>query len=138
LRPGNAGIAQHGTCVPLKASDQAGLLQFAREQQIDLTVVGPDDVLAAGLVDLFEAHGLRIFGPTKAAAQLESSKGLREGIHGASWHPDGAIRELHRQRRGAPFLPHSGSSGGDQGGWTRARQRSDHRAEFLVSGDGDP
>ena len=72
--PGNAGIAQEATCVPLKATDSAGLLQFAREQQIDLTVVGPDDVLAGGLVDLFQANGLRIFGPTKAAAQLESSK----------------------------------------------------------------
>ncbi|HEX8312529.1 MAG TPA: phosphoribosylamine--glycine ligase [Chthoniobacteraceae bacterium] len=72
--PGNAGIAHDATCVPIKASDSAALLQFAREQQIDLTVVGPDDVLAAGLVDLFQENGLRIFGPTKAAAQLESSK----------------------------------------------------------------
>jgi phosphoribosylamine--glycine ligase len=72
--PGNAGIAQEATCIPIKAADSAALLAFAREQQIDLTVVGPDDVLAAGLVDLFQANGLRIFGPTKVAAQLESSK----------------------------------------------------------------
>ena len=72
--PGNAGIAQIATCVPIKVTDHEALLKFARDEKIDLTVVGPDDVLAAGIVDLFEANGLRIFGPTKAAAQLESSK----------------------------------------------------------------
>ena len=72
--PGNAGIAQIATCVPIKVTDHEALLEFARDEKIDLTVVGPDDVLAAGIVDLFEANGLRIFGPTKAAAQLESSK----------------------------------------------------------------
>ena len=72
--PGNAGIAQLATCVPITVADHDGLLKFARDEQIDLTVVGPDDVLAAGMVDLFEAEGLRIFGPTQAAAQLESSK----------------------------------------------------------------
>lgn len=72
--PGNAGIAQIATCVPVKVTDHAGLLKLARDEQIGLTIVGPDDVLAAGIVDLFEANGLRIFGPTKAAARLESSK----------------------------------------------------------------
>ena len=72
--PGNAGIAQIATCVPVQVTDHDGLLKFAREEEIGLTVVGPDDVLAAGMVDLFEANGLPIFGPTKAAARLESSK----------------------------------------------------------------
>ncbi len=72
--PGNAGIAQVATCVPIKVTDHEALLKFARDERIGLTVVGPDDVLAAGIVDLFEANGLRIFGPTRAAAQLESSK----------------------------------------------------------------
>ena len=72
--PGNAGIAQIATCVPIKVTDHDALLKFVRDERIGLTVVGPDDVLAAGIVDLFEANGLRIFGPTKAAAQLESSK----------------------------------------------------------------
>ncbi len=72
--PGNAGIAQLATCLPIKVTELESLLAFARDAQIGLTVVGPDDVLAAGIVDLFEANGLRIFGPTKAAAQLESSK----------------------------------------------------------------
>lgn len=72
--PGNAGIAQDATCVPLKISDHSALIAFAETEKIDLTVVGPDDALAAGLVDAFQARSLRIFGPTQAAARLESSK----------------------------------------------------------------
>ena len=72
--PGNAGIAQLATCVPIKIADHDALVQFARDERIDLTVVGPDDALAAGIVDRFQAAGLRIFGPTQHAAQLESSK----------------------------------------------------------------
>ena len=72
--PGNAGIAQLATCLPLKVTGHAALVQFAKDERIDLTVVGPDDALAAGIVDLFQARGLRIFGPTRSAARLESSK----------------------------------------------------------------
>ena len=72
--PGNAGTAQIGENVPLGPEDIAGLVDFARGQGIGLTVVGPDDALAAGIVDAFERAGQRIFGPTAAAARLESSK----------------------------------------------------------------
>ena len=72
--PGNGGIAQLAECVPIKISDHAALVKFAREQGIGLTVVGPDDALAAGIVDHFQNAGLRIFGPTQSAARLESSK----------------------------------------------------------------
>ena len=72
--PGNAGTAQLATNVPIKVTEQEKLVAFAQAEGIDLTVVGPDDVLAAGLVDLFQKHGLRIFGPTQSAARLESSK----------------------------------------------------------------
>jgi len=72
--PGNAGIASLATCVPIKITEQAQLLDFAKTEGIALTVVGPDDALAAGLVDLFEDAGLRAFGPRQAAARLESSK----------------------------------------------------------------
>lgn len=72
--PGNGGISEIATCVPLKLAEQDALVAFAKEQAIDLTVVGPDDALAAGIVDRFEAEGLRIFGPEQAAARLESSK----------------------------------------------------------------
>jgi phosphoribosylamine---glycine ligase len=74
IAPGNAGTAQIGRNVEIKASELDRLLNFAQRESIDLTVVGPDDVLAAGIVDLFEKAGLRIFGPCREAAQLESSK----------------------------------------------------------------
>src|SRR3981081_109446 len=71
---GKAGLTKIAQNVPIPASDSEQLLQFALAQQIDLTVVGPDDALAGGIVDQFQADGLRIFGPTQRAAQLESSK----------------------------------------------------------------
>lgn len=72
--PGNAGTGAIATNLTITPADQPALLKFAREEKIDLTVVGPDDVLASGMVDLFQRHGLRIFGPAQSAARLESSK----------------------------------------------------------------
>ena len=72
--PGNAGTAAIAENVPVAASDLEGLLKFAILEKIDLTVVGPDDALAAGIVDLFRQIGLRVFGPTQAGARFESSK----------------------------------------------------------------
>jgi phosphoribosylamine--glycine ligase len=68
--------------VPIKINDATELVAFAKAEQIDLTVVGPDDALASGIVDLFQANGLRIFGPTQSAARLESSKAFaKEFMH---------------------------------------------------------
>jgi phosphoribosylamine--glycine ligase len=72
--PGNAGIASIAECVPVRVSDIDALLSFARDNSVDLTVVGPEDPLAAGIVDRFREAGLRIFGPTQSAARIESSK----------------------------------------------------------------
>ncbi len=72
--PGNAGIAELAECHPIKAEDIDGLLQFAKKEKIDLTVVGPEAPLVAGIVDIFQNEGLKIFGPSKAASQLEGSK----------------------------------------------------------------
>lgn len=72
--PGNAGIADIATCVPLAVTDLAGLCDYARREQFDLTIVGPEAPLALGIVDHFTAAKLPIFGPTRAAAQLEASK----------------------------------------------------------------
>ena len=72
--PGNAGIAEMAECVAIPAEDLEALARFAQEKEIDLTVVGPEIPLAEGIVDRFQSEGLRIFGPTRAAAQLESSK----------------------------------------------------------------
>jgi phosphoribosylamine---glycine ligase len=72
--PGNGGTAALATNVPIAADDIDGLLRFVAEKRIDLTVVGPEDPLAAGIVDRFQAAGRAVFGPTQAAAQLEASK----------------------------------------------------------------
>jgi len=72
--PGNAGTAEIAENVAIAASDLDALVRFAKENRVDLTVVGPDDPLAAGIVDLFAAEKLRAFGPTKSAARIESSK----------------------------------------------------------------
>src|SRR5205814_3368774 len=72
--PGNAGTQEIGENVSIPANDLPKLTRFAKENGIDLTVIGPHDPLAAGVVDLFEAEGLRVFGPNKNAARLEASK----------------------------------------------------------------
>src|SRR5208282_438383 len=80
--PGNAGIQQEKTkktekpveCIDIGAEDLPKLLAFAQEEKIELTVVGPDNPLALGIVDLFQKNGLRIWGPNQKAAQFESSK----------------------------------------------------------------
>ena len=72
--PGNAGTAAIGENVAIKASDLHALVRFAKENHVDLTVVGPDDPLAGGIVDLFAAEKLRAFGPTKSGARIEASK----------------------------------------------------------------
>lgn len=72
--PGNPGIESMATLVPGKPDDIGLALEVARRESIDLTIVGPEDPLAAGMVDAFESAGLRVFGPTRAAAQLESDK----------------------------------------------------------------
>src|SRR3954470_23650466 len=72
--PGNAGTALDVQNVPIEPGDQRGLIQFARKEGIGLTVVGPEEPLAKGIVDLFQRDGLRIFGPRKDAAELEGSK----------------------------------------------------------------
>jgi len=72
--PGNAGIGQLAELVPVKPTDLDGLLTFAKTRRIDLTVVGPEAPLTAGIVDLFEQNGLTIFGPCKLAAEIEGSK----------------------------------------------------------------
>jgi phosphoribosylamine---glycine ligase len=72
--PGNAGIEQIATLVPIKPLDIKGLLHFAQEKKIDLTIVGSEQPLVEGIVDIFEKEGFKIFGPSKSASQLEGSK----------------------------------------------------------------
>lgn len=72
--PGNAGIAQMAECVPIGVNDFAALIAFAKQENIELTVIGPEDPLLAGIVDAFEEAGLKVFGPNRLAAMMEGSK----------------------------------------------------------------
>lgn len=72
--PGNGGISQLATCVPVKAMDKEGICKFAIENKIDMVMVAPDDPLSIGMVDYLEANGVRAFGPYQAAAKIEASK----------------------------------------------------------------
>ena len=78
--PGNAGIAEYAECVDIGAMEFEKLAAFAREKEIDLTIVGMDDPLVGGIVDVFEAEGLRVFGPRKNAAILEGSKAFSKDL----------------------------------------------------------
>ena len=78
--PGNAGIAEYAECVAIGAMEFEKLVAFAKEKEIDLTVIGMDDPLVGGVVDAFEAEGLRVFGPRKNAAILEGSKAFSKDL----------------------------------------------------------
>ena len=90
--PGNAGISRQAECVPIRVSDVPALLEFAKDNAIDLTVVGPEASLAEGIVDAFRAGGQKIFGPTKAAAQIESSKEFAKDLMARHGIPTAAYR----------------------------------------------
>jgi phosphoribosylamine--glycine ligase len=105
--PGNAGTAEIGENVEVKANDLPALARFAKENEIGLTVVGPDDSLAAGIVDVFEGEGLRIFGPTKSAARLESSKIFAKELMRAKKIPTARAAIFEKQEAAAAFLNES-------------------------------
>src|SRR6516165_9325924 len=78
--PGNAGTARDGVNVPIDPDEIDKLARFVQREKIGLTVVGPEDPLALGIVDRFQKLGLKVFGPTREAARLESSKAFAKGL----------------------------------------------------------
>jgi phosphoribosylamine--glycine ligase len=112
VAPGNAGTALNPDMVNVPISSVADLLAFAQKEQINLTVVGPEAPLSQGVVDTFRANGLKIFGPTKAAAQLESSKDfakafmIRHNIPTAAYatFTDAKLAHDYVQAQGAPIV----------------------------------
>ena len=112
VAPGNGGTALDHHLVNVDIADPGKLADFAVAEKINLTVVGPEGPLAAGVVDVFRARGLRIFGATKAAAQLESSKAFskafmkRHGIPTAAYETftDIAAAHAYVDRLGAPIV----------------------------------
>jgi len=112
VAPGNGGTVLDGRLQTVPISDVSALRQWAQDNKIGLTVVGPEQPLAAGIVDEFRAHGLRVFGPTQAAAQLESSKAFskafmkRHGIPTAEYETfsDPVAAHAYIDRQGAPIV----------------------------------
>lgn len=110
--PGNAGIAEHAQCLPVSVDDAAGLVETARDLAVDFAVVGPEGPLVAGLADELEAAGVRVFGPSAAAAALEGSKGFtkdlcaRQGIPTAVYarFRDPAAAKSHIRSRPMPIV----------------------------------
>ena len=112
VAPGNGGTARDPNLVDVPITDVKALREWAQQEKIELTVVGPEAPLAAGVVDEFRAHGMRIFGPTKAAAQLESSKAFskafmqRHGIPTAIYETftDPVQAHAYIDKMGAPIV----------------------------------
>jgi phosphoribosylamine--glycine ligase len=92
--PGNAGIAREAECVALDIADHGAVIAFCRENRIDLVVVGPEAPLCAGIVDDLEAAGIKAFGPTRAAARLEGSKGFTKDLCRANDIPTAAYERF--------------------------------------------
>ncbi|MGL5983306.1 MAG: phosphoribosylamine--glycine ligase, partial [Cetobacterium sp.] len=112
IAPGNVGMENVGKLINISDESIEELVQFALKEKIDLTIVGPENVLALGIVDEFEKHGLKIFGPTKAAARIESSKDFAKELMKKYDVPTGAyetFRELslakaYVEEKGAPIV----------------------------------
>ncbi len=110
--PGNAGMAGLGECVPVKSDDIPGLLAFAKAKAIDLTIVGPEGPLSMGIVDAFTKSGLRAFGPSAGAAEIESSKQFSKDLMKKYSIPtaeyavfsDMAAADAYVRQKGAPIV----------------------------------
>jgi phosphoribosylamine--glycine ligase len=102
--PGNAGIAENAIVVPISLSDRAGLASFVKAEGIDLTFVGPEAPLAAGLVDFFEQQGLPIVGPSAAASRLEASKVFAKDFMARNKVPTAAYRTAQTPQEAMDYL----------------------------------
>ncbi len=107
--PGNAGISRQATLVPIPANDLNRLLKFALEERIDLTVVGPEDPLTRGVVDLFESRGLVIFGPSQRAAEIEGSKAFAKEIMKKHHIPTAACEIFEERDKALSYIREKGA-----------------------------
>jgi len=142
--PGNAGIAEDAECVPVAASDTAGLIAFCKRAGIDFVVVGPEAPLVAGLVDVLEGEEIAAFGPSKAAAVLEGSKGFlkdlcaREGIPTAAYRRfrDAAAAKTYIAEQGAPVVVKADGLAAGKGVTVAATIAEGHAAVDAALGEG--
>ena len=110
--PGNAGIAQQAECLPIPAEDVQSLLRWAEKEKVDLTIVGPEAPLTLGIVDAFQERGLKIFGPSRRAAEIEGSKAFAKDLMEKYGVPAGASRTFedyaaanrYVKEKGAPIV----------------------------------
>jgi phosphoribosylamine---glycine ligase len=102
--PGNAGIAREAECVALDVADHAAIIGFCRTKAIDFVVVGPEAPLVAGILDDLEAAGIRTFGPSRAAAQLEASKGFTKDLCRANSIPTAAYERFQAAEPAKDYL----------------------------------
>ncbi len=105
--PGNAGISQLAECAPIKDTEIDQLLKFADKNQIDLTVVGPEAPLAMGIVNTFQSQGLKIFGPSRKAAELESSKSFAKYLMDKYHIPTAAYKTFDHYDKARKYLESS-------------------------------
>jgi len=144
VAPGNAGTARDPALVNVAVTAIADLVDFARREQVGLTVVGPEAPLAAGVVDAFRAAGLRIFGPTQAAAQLESSKDFakafmaRHGLPTAQYRTftDAHAAHAYIAERGAPIVVKADGLAAGKGVVVAAtREEADAAVDAMLVGN---
>ena len=147
--PGNAGIAQIAECKPIPVNQTSSLIEFVRQHTIDLTVVGPEAPLAAGIVDVFQEQGLAIVGPTQAASRLESSKVFakdfmaRHGIPTAGYRVVRSAAEASEALRSGAFGPDTagavvkadGLAAGKGVVVAKSRSEAEDAAGMLISGE---
>ncbi len=109
VAPGNGGTRDIAENIAIEATDTRGLARFAEENSIDLTVVGPDDPLALGVVDVFQSRDLRIFGPTRAAAQIEASKAFAKRLMRDSDIPTAPFRIFRKHESALEYVRKHGA-----------------------------
>lgn len=107
--PGNPGIAELAECVHIGADEITALREFAQAEEVDLTVVGPEVPLTLGIVDAFQAAGLEIFGPNKAAAQIEGSKGFSKDLMARYNIPTAAYQSFTDHAQAVSYIRHQGA-----------------------------
>ena len=107
--PGNAGIAAHAECVDIKAEDVAALVAFAVAEAVDLVVVGPEGPLCLGLADALAAEGVKVFGPSRAAAELEGSKGFMKDVVARAGIPTAWYGRFTRMDAAKAFVREKGA-----------------------------
>ncbi|MGY3484922.1 phosphoribosylamine--glycine ligase [Bradyrhizobium sp. USDA 4011] len=107
--PGNAGIAREAECVALDVADHAAVIEFCRRNAVDLVVVGPETPLAAGIVDDLAAAGIKAFGPSRQAAQLEGSKGFTKDLCSEFSIPTGAYRRFDNAKDAVAYVRAQGA-----------------------------